>query len=228
MQLVLEGGDDPEVAAAASDGPEQLLVLPCAGPQEPSVGGRDVGRDQVVARQSMTAVEPAQPAAEREPRDPSRRHHSERRRQAERLGGTVELSQGEPGFGPGCPRLRINPEGLHAGQVEHDGAVAHRVPRDAVTAPAHRERKLVSTCEPDAADHVGRVRTADHGERPPVDHAVEHRASRVVATVAGAGHLPPQPRPELAANRAPDRASVNCHRTAPLSCRPFRRARRPV
>ena len=165
MKLVFEGGDDPEVAAAASDAPEQVLVLLRACLQQLSVGGHHVGGYQVVAGESIAAVEPAQPAAEREPRDPGHRHHAERRRQPERLRGAVELSQREPGLGPDRPRLWINLDGLHAGQVKHDGAVTHRVSCDAVTAPAHRERKIMSTCELDAADHVRRIHRPDHGQR---------------------------------------------------------------
>ena len=138
----------------------------------------------------------------------------------ERVRGAVELPQREPGFGPGRPRLWINPEGFHARQVEHDGAVAHGVPGDAVTAPAHREREVVSTCERDAAAHVGRINSPDHGERAPIDHAVEHRAGRVVATVAGADHLPPQTRPELPTNGTRHPSDVYRHRATPLIRQP--------
>ena len=100
MELVFEGGNGAEVAAAAPDGPEQVLVLLRASPQQPSVGGRHVGGYQVVAGESVTAVEPAQSAAEGESRDPGRRHDAERRCQSERLRGAVELAQREPGLGP--------------------------------------------------------------------------------------------------------------------------------
>ncbi len=217
MKLVLERRDDPKVAAAASNAPEQILVLLGAGPQQLSVGGRHVGGDQVVASQSMTSVEPAQPAAEREPCDPRRRHDSQRRRQLERLGGAVELSQREPGLGPGYPSLWINPQGLHAGQVQHHGAVADGVPCNTVTAAAHRDGKVVSTCERDTAAHVGGIHRPDHGARAPIDHAVEHRTCLVVAAVAGADHLPPQTRPELQTNGSRDPSSIYRHCGTPLS-----------
>ena len=209
MKLVLEGGDDPEVAAAASDAPEQVLVLLRARPQQLSVGGRHVGGDQVVARQSITAVQPAQPAAEREPGDTGHRHDSERRRQPERLRGAVELCQGEPGFGPDCPRLWIDPDGFHAGQVDHHGAVAHGVPGDAVTASAHREREVMSTCERDAAEHVGRIHTPDDGERAPIDHAVEH--ARGPCRSHGRRGRPPRPADQI---RAPDEQNSRSRRVS--------------
>ena len=45
----LEGRHDAEVAAAAAQCPEQVRVLLGAGGEEATVGGHDVGRDQVVA-----------------------------------------------------------------------------------------------------------------------------------------------------------------------------------
>jgi hypothetical protein len=135
------------------------------------------------------------------PAIPSHRHHAKRGRQPERLCGAVELSQCEPGLGPDRPGLWINHDSLHAGQVEHDGAVAHRVSCDAVTAPAHRDRKTMSTCELDRADYVSGIQRPDYGQRVSINHAVEHAARGVIAAVLGPDHWPLQTRPELAANR---------------------------
>jgi hypothetical protein len=52
----------------------------------------------------------------------------------------------------------------------------------------------VSTHEIDATDYIGRIRGPDHGQRASIDHAVEHRACRVVTTVAGVDHITPQTR----------------------------------
>ncbi len=74
MQLVFERRDDAEVAAAAAQRPEQILVFCLARDEEPAVGRHDVGRDQVVARQAERAREISDPAAERQaPRCPSTR-----------------------------------------------------------------------------------------------------------------------------------------------------------
>ena len=48
VSAVLERGHDPEVAAAAPQGPEQVLVLVRAGGEHPALGGDDLGRQQVV------------------------------------------------------------------------------------------------------------------------------------------------------------------------------------
>ena len=214
MKLVLEGGDDPEVAAAASDAPEQVLVLLRAGPQQLSVGGRDVGGYQVVAGESIAAVEPAQPAAEREPCDPG---HDTTPSVVANPNACVARSN-SPKVSPGSARtVLVSGSTRTAFMPDRSSMMApspHRVPRDAVATPAHREREVVSTCELDAADHVGRIHRPDHGERAPIDHAVEHGARRVVATVAWADHLPPQTRPELLTNRTRDPTNIYRHRAA--------------
>ena len=201
MKLIFKGGGDAEVAATTSDAPEQVLVLLRTSPQQLSVGGHYVDGYQVVAGESIAAVEPAQPAAEREPCDPCDRHDAERRCQPERLRGAVELAQCEPGLGTSRPCLWIYPDAFHPRQVKHDCAVTHRVPRDAVTAPTYRDGEVVSTCELDAAHHVGRIHRLEDGQRASINHAVEHCACRVVASVVGPDHLTPQTRPELATNR---------------------------
>ena len=60
VQAVLEARHDAEIAAAATQAPEQVGVLLLARPDGASVRGHDVGGDQVVRR---VAVEPLEPAA---------------------------------------------------------------------------------------------------------------------------------------------------------------------
>ena len=208
MELILERCSDSEVAAAAANAPEQVGVLLRAGPQQLPVGCRHVGRYQVVAGKSIAAVQPAQPSAEREARDPGHRHHAKRRRQSDRLRGAVELTQREPRVRPDGPRLWIDLDGFHPRQVKHDGIVTHRVACNAVTAPAHRERQVVSTYELDATDYIGRIRGPDHGQWASINHAVEHRARRVVTAVTGVDHITSQTGLELAAYKTRDPVNV--------------------
>ena len=69
MQPVLEGGDDPEVSAAASQAPEEVLVLRLTRFKEPDIGCDDVGRDEIVTGQPVLPLELAAAAAQREARD---------------------------------------------------------------------------------------------------------------------------------------------------------------
>ena len=59
----LEAGDDPEVAAAAAQCPEQILVLIVAGRDLPAIGENDIGREQVVDGEPHAAGEVAEAAA---------------------------------------------------------------------------------------------------------------------------------------------------------------------
>jgi hypothetical protein len=52
MQTELEGGDDTEVTAAATERPEQFGLVRLATDYEAAVGRDHVGGDEVVARQS--------------------------------------------------------------------------------------------------------------------------------------------------------------------------------
>jgi hypothetical protein len=61
--LVLEGRRDAEVAAAAAQGPEQVLVVLGAGHHDLAVGGDDLDGQQVVDGEAVLAHQPAFTAA---------------------------------------------------------------------------------------------------------------------------------------------------------------------
>ena len=69
VELELERRDDPEVAAAAPETPEQVGVLLLARDHELAVGGDDVARAQVVDREAVLPHQVADAAAERETSD---------------------------------------------------------------------------------------------------------------------------------------------------------------
>ena len=69
MELVLKGGDHAKVAAAAPDAPEEVLVLTGADVAELTVGGDDIGGDEVVAGQAVPARQPADAAPQGEAGD---------------------------------------------------------------------------------------------------------------------------------------------------------------
>ena len=92
MKLVLEQGDDAEVAPAASNSPKEVLILLVAGREQPTIGGDHVGRDEVVACEAVFAVEPAEAAPEGEPGDTGHRDDPEGGRQPERLSLVIELA----------------------------------------------------------------------------------------------------------------------------------------
>ena len=100
MEPELEGGDDAEIAAAAAQSPKEVRVLGVAGAHKLPVGGDDVGRDEIVDRQSEFARGPAEAAAERQAGDAGRRVDAGRRRKAEFLRLAVEVGERRAGHRP--------------------------------------------------------------------------------------------------------------------------------
>jgi hypothetical protein len=93
MQLELEGGHDTEIAAAAAQCPEQVLVFLITGVNQLGVGSDDVGGNEIVDGQAELARGPAEAAAEREAGNPCGRVDAKRRGEREALGLFVEIGQ---------------------------------------------------------------------------------------------------------------------------------------
>ena len=74
VQAQLKLGDDPEVAAAAAQSPEELRVLVGARGDEPSVGGHEINGDEVVDGEAMLPHEPTDPSAQRDAATPVAEH----------------------------------------------------------------------------------------------------------------------------------------------------------
>ena len=70
MELKLEAGDDTEIAAAAAQSPEQILVLVIARGDLPAIGEHNIGRQQVVDGQAHAAGQVADAATERQASQP--------------------------------------------------------------------------------------------------------------------------------------------------------------
>ena len=90
MQLEIERGRDAEIAAAAAQAPEQILVLLRAGGDEFAVGGHQVDGAHVVAGEAEAAAEAAEAAAEREPAHAGVRHRAGRGRETVRQRLAIE------------------------------------------------------------------------------------------------------------------------------------------
>src|SRR5262249_14097522 len=69
VQSILEGRDDAEIRTSAADTPEQIGAFLGAGRLQLSVRSDDVGRQQVVAGESVLPVEPAISSAKRQSGD---------------------------------------------------------------------------------------------------------------------------------------------------------------
>ena len=188
IEPVLEAGDDAEVAAAAANRPEQVGVLGLAGDQLAPVGGHDLDRDERIDREAVLADEPADAAAEGQPGDADRAGVAERRGQAMGGGRLGELDRGQAGLCPGNPRIGVDVQAAHVGEVEDDAAVDGAVAGEAVAAAADRELELVVAGERDGPCNVARVGRADDRERSGVDCGLVHLAGGLVFVVARQDH----------------------------------------
>ena len=113
MQPEEEGGDDPEVATAAPQRPEEIRVLLLAGGDEAAVGEDDVGLEQIVDRQAELAGEMADTAAEGDAADAGRGDDAARGRQPEGVRGVVQIAEQRAPFDAGGARLGIDADPVH-------------------------------------------------------------------------------------------------------------------
>ena len=184
VEPVAEPGDDAEVAAAAADGPEEVLVLIGARVDDPAVGRDELHREQAVDRQAVLAHEVADAAAERQAGDTHRRRVAERGREAE-LGRRLRvLARRQAGTGPRDLGRGIDVEALELGGVDDHAVVDHRVAGDAVPAAADRDLEAAGPGEPDRPRHVLRVGDPDDGRGTAIDGRIVELARVVVRGVA--------------------------------------------
>ena len=186
MQAVLEARDDAEVATAASQSPHEIAVLGVAASHDGAVREDDLGGDEVVARQSVLAGEPADAAVERQPGDAGHRHEAERCGEAVLLGRGVELAEQDPRLSPHGAVVGIDVDVLHRRHVDDDAAITDREPGDAVAAGSHRHGQTAVPSELDRGDDVlGVAALGDERRAPMVEHGVVDLAGLVVVGVAG-------------------------------------------
>ena len=209
MELVLERGDDAEVAAAAAQRPDQIGVLTIGRVHQRAVGKDDVGAEQIVRGHAVATAQPAEAAAEREAGDAGVADGAAGRRQPECLRFSIELRPPQSGLGPGRLRGRVDANALHLREVDDHAVVARAPPGDVVGAAADRKRQVRIAREVDGGDDVRRGPAADDGRRTPVDDGVPDTACIVVA---GVGR-----RDDVAAHRraqAFDRLRLDRHETS--------------
>ena len=80
VQPVLKPGRNAEVAAPSTERPEQVWIGPVCDVEHISRRGHQLDRQQVVHREAVHAVQPPEPAAERQPSDAGRRDYPAGRR----------------------------------------------------------------------------------------------------------------------------------------------------
>ncbi len=184
LQAELELGHDAEVAAAAAQAPEQLGIAARVDMEPVALGGDQLVRRHVVARQPEPAREPAHPAAERQPADAGVGHVARGRGQSVLHRGVIERAEQRPALHPRATALRIHADAVHRGQVDRHTTLRDAQPEHAVTAAADAELEVALAAVADRLGHVVRARAAHDRAWPAVDHRVPYRPSLVVSGAA--------------------------------------------
>ncbi len=183
VQAELKGGDDSEIAPAAPDRPEEVGVLGIRRVNEPTIGGDNVGADQIVCGQPELAAGPAEASAERKPGDAGRRIDAGRRDQPKCLRFTVELSQCDTRFDACGAGERIDAHRFHRRQIDHHPIIADGTAGDIVAAASNRKQRPRFAREIDCGAHVGCTGAPHDDGGPPVDHCVPDTACGAVTLV---------------------------------------------
>src|SRR5205823_6639627 len=145
--------------------------------------GDDLGRDEVVDGHPVLAHEPAKPAAEGEAGDAGARDLAAGRGQAMDGGGGVELGPGHARLGPHGSGRRVDLDGAHRRQVDHQAALGDGLAGDVVAAAPDRHLAAGLPPETDGVDDVGRRGAAGDDRGVLVDHAVVDATGVVVTGV---------------------------------------------
>ena len=165
-------------------------MLGLAGDDLSAVGGHDLDCDERIDGEAVLADQPADAAAERQPGDADGARVAERRGQAVGGGRLGELDRGEARLCPGDPRVGVDAQAAHVGEVEDDATVDGAVARHAMAAAADRELELVVASEQDGPRHVACVGRADDCEWSGVQGRLVHPAGSLVLLVARQNQRP--------------------------------------
>ena len=172
VQAELELGDDPEVASAPTYAPEQVGVLGLAGPDEFAGRGDEIDRYELIDRQPVLPHEPADAAAEGEPRKARRGDDARGDGQAMRLRRAIEIAETNARLGTGRTRFGVDVDGVHQAEIDDDAVVAHRQAREAVTSTADGDRQARLVAERNGSDDVGHALAPRDEGRKSIDRAV--------------------------------------------------------
>ncbi len=173
MQGVLETGHDTEIAATASEGPEEVGMVGVVGHDELTVDGDELHGEHRVDGQTVLAGEEADPTTECDATDPDRTTVAESDGEPVLGGGGTELGGSETGPGPCRGSARVDFDMVETPDIDHDPAVDDAVAGHAVTAAADRELEARRPGESDGRGDIGAIRDANDGGR--ADRPVRRR-----------------------------------------------------
>ena len=167
-----EAGHDPEVSAATPERPHEIAIVVVAGVDEGSVGEHDIGADEVIGREAVAAVKPADAAAEREPGEAGRGVDPDREGEVMGGGRGVDIAEQRPGLHHHRRGRRVDGDCTTSPVVDDDAAICKSAAGHVVATAADRDGQAMLDREPERPARVLRIGNDDDGRRPPVDHPV--------------------------------------------------------
>src|ERR1700730_387666 len=191
MQAKLERAHYPEIAAASTEGPEQIGIFGFARVHKLTFSRHHVGRDQVIGGKPELAAEPSETATQSESRHSSCRVDPEGSGKSKGLCLFVEVSEGSARFYPCSTGTRIDSDGAHQRKVDQESAFTDSIPGDVVSAAANRKQKTMLAREPNRSNDVRGASATDNSARVAVDHRIPDRACLIVARVLRQANIAP-------------------------------------
>ena len=99
------------------------------------------------------------------------------------LDGLVEIAQGGARLDVSSPGVRVDPDILHAREIDDKAAVANRMSANVVPAAANGDFKIVLLCKGNCRGHVSSLGAADDYCGSLVNHGVPHAASVIITGI---------------------------------------------
>ncbi len=181
----LERGDHAEVAAAATQRPQEVQVAIRPGDDLLAGGGDELGADQVVAGEPLDPRQPADPAAEGEPADAGVPERAADDGEVMRPGRRVDVLPERSTRDTHDPLHRVDADLAPVAHVDDEGAIGHRMAGHAVPTAPHRDRQAEVGGRHDGGDHVVVRTDPDDHSGPSLDGRVEGCPRRVILHIRG-------------------------------------------
>ena len=184
-ELELDGSHGRDVAAAATDRPEEVGLVLLVDAEVPAVGGDHLGRDDAVAGEPERADHPAEAATERIA------EHADVRRGPGQIGETVLASRDRewlrehPGLDPRASSVRVDLDAAHPFRLQEQRVLAPVDGPRVVATGVERDAQPALCGEPDGRHDIVRGLWVDGDHGPLVDRQVPGLPRGVPGFVAG-------------------------------------------
>jgi hypothetical protein len=153
--LEFERGDHSKVAAPATEGPEQILVLRVAGSEHFAVGGNDLARNEIINGHAVLTKQPTDATTQGEARNASFRDYPARNSETEWMGFPVKITKSGAALNANSASGWFHMDCAHAGEVNHNAIVTKCATTDVVTATSYRRQQILSARKLNGSDDIG-------------------------------------------------------------------------